>query len=153
MSDDEELDQNPIAQMRARIKELERESKDSKSALEEANKALGEYSSLKREMAFIKAGIDPADPRAKYFVKGYDGELTVEAIKAAAAEVQLLGGAATQTLDVDRQQLQAHQQIGQASAQAINPDSEAAYEAAIRAARSDKEVVAIARQYGKPVAD
>jgi hypothetical protein len=41
-------------------------------------------------LAFAKAGIDPASPQAKYFVKGYDGDLTPEAIRAAAEEAQLI---------------------------------------------------------------
>lgn len=37
-----------------------------------------------RENAFLKAGIDPDDPKMKYFVAGYSGELTKDAIAAEA---------------------------------------------------------------------
>lgn len=45
-----------------------------------------ENADLKRELAFTKAGIDTEDPKNKYFLKGYDGELEVGAVKAAAIE-------------------------------------------------------------------
>jgi len=61
---------NPV---RARMKQLEKEAE-----------------AAKRELTFVKAGIDPADPKFKYFLKGYDGDLTPEAIREAAAEAQLI---------------------------------------------------------------
>jgi cell division septum initiation protein DivIVA len=73
-------DQNPV---RARMKQLEKEAK-------ELRKQVAEFSVTQRELAFAKAGIDPASPQAKYFVKGYDGDLTPEAIRAAAEEAQLI---------------------------------------------------------------
>lgn len=45
---------------------------------------------LERREVFARAGIPVDDPGAKYFVKGYDGELTPEAIKAAAVEARIL---------------------------------------------------------------
>ena len=83
--DDEETDadepkQNPV---RARMKQLEKEA-------EELRKQVAEATQAKRELAFVKAGIDPADPAAKYFVKGYDGELEADAIRTAAVEARLI---------------------------------------------------------------
>jgi len=71
---------NPL---RARMKQLEKENA-------EARKLLAEAESERRELAFVKAGIDPTSPMAKYFVKGYDGELNPEAIREAAVEAQLI---------------------------------------------------------------
>jgi len=71
---------NPV---RARMKQLEKEAK-------ELRKQVAEFAGTQRELAFAKAGIDPALPQAKYFVKGYDGDLTPEAIRAAAEEAQLI---------------------------------------------------------------
>lgn len=71
---------NPV---RARMKQLEKEAK-------ELRKQVAEFSATQRELAFVKAGIDPASPQAKYFVKGYDGDLNPEAIRAAAEEAQLI---------------------------------------------------------------
>lgn len=82
---------NPV---RARMKQLEKEAK-------ELRKQVAEFSATQRELAFVKAGIDPASPQAKYFVKGYDGEMTPEAIRSAAAEAQLITPQAD-PLDEDR---------------------------------------------------
>ena len=69
------------------MKQLEKELQQSKQALTEAE-------AIKRENAFMKAGIPMDDPMAKYFVKGYDGEITPEAIRSAAEEAQLIAKAA-----------------------------------------------------------
>jgi len=71
---------NPV---RARMKQLEKETA-------ELRKQVAEAESAKRELAFVKAGIDPLQPMSKYFVKAYDGELDPEAIRQAAVEAQLI---------------------------------------------------------------
>lgn len=45
-----------------------------------------ENSSLKRELAFVKAGIQTDDPKMTYFIKGYDGDLEPDAVRQAAIE-------------------------------------------------------------------
>lgn len=45
-----------------------------------------ENATIKRELAFVKAGVPLDDPRMTYFVKGYDGELDPDAIRTAAVE-------------------------------------------------------------------
>ena len=82
---------NPV---RARMKQLEKEAR-------ELRRQVAEFSETQRELAFVKAGIDPASPQAKYFVKGYDGELTPEAIREAAVEAQLITSQSNQ-YDEDR---------------------------------------------------
>lgn len=82
----EDEDDQPVSEhnpVRARMKQLEKEAK-------ELRKQVAEFSVAQRELAFVKAGIDPASPQAKYFVKGYDGDLSPEAIRAAAEEAQLI---------------------------------------------------------------
>jgi hypothetical protein len=71
---------NPV---RARMKQLEKEAQELRKQVEEAAAA-------KRELAFVKAGVDPASPMAKYFMKGYDGDLDPDAIRQAAVEAQLI---------------------------------------------------------------
>lgn len=71
---------NPV---RARMKQLEKETADLRKQVAEAEAA-------KRELAFVKAGIDPLQPMSKYFVKAYDGDLNPEAIRQAAVEAQLI---------------------------------------------------------------
>lgn len=45
-----------------------------------------EMNSMKRELAFIKAGVPMDDPKVSYFVKGYEGDLEPEQIRTAAIE-------------------------------------------------------------------
>lgn len=80
-SDMEETNtRNPV---RARMKELEKEAA-------ELRKKIADAESAQRELAFVKAGIDPNSPMSKYFMKGYDGELSPDAIRQAAVEAQLI---------------------------------------------------------------
>ena len=80
-SDMEETNtRNPV---RARMKELEKEAA-------ELRKKIADAESATRELAFVKAGIDPNSPMSKYFMKGYDGELSPDAIRQAAVEAQLI---------------------------------------------------------------
>jgi hypothetical protein len=77
---------NPV---RARMKQLEKETAD-------LRKQVAEAESAKRELAFVKAGIDPLQPMSKYFVKAYDGDLNPDAIRQAAVEAQLISPPQTQ---------------------------------------------------------
>ncbi len=77
--------------------------------LREAAKRSDTYKSeaeaAKRELAFVKAGIDPDDPKAGYFVRGYQGDVEPSAIKAAAIEAGFLQA----QVDAGQQQAQAGQ--------------------------------------------
>jgi hypothetical protein len=81
--DDDMTDEAPKDPVRARMRQLEKELKANQQALAEAE-------AIKREFAFVKAGVPMDSPMAKYFVKGYDGEFTPEAIRAAAEEANLI---------------------------------------------------------------
>ena len=59
-------------------------------AANKGKKLESENQQLKRELALFKAGIDTDDPRMRYFVKGYDGELTADAVRGAATEAGFL---------------------------------------------------------------
>lgn len=78
--DEEQEGRNPL---RDRMKQLEAENAELKAKAEESSAAA-------RELAFVKAGVDPNLPISKYFMKGYDGELNAEAIREAAIEAQLI---------------------------------------------------------------
>lgn len=56
---------------------LDRETKRRK----EAEKQATEGAAARRELAFLRAGVDIESPVGKLFVKAYDGELEAEAIK------------------------------------------------------------------------
>jgi ribosomal protein L12E/L44/L45/RPP1/RPP2 len=57
-----------------------------RKANQTAKRAEAERDAARREMAFIRAGIDPEDKRLSYFVKGYEGDLKADSIKQAAIE-------------------------------------------------------------------
>lgn len=68
-----------------------------------------------KDLAFMRAGIDTAtNPMAEYFVKGYDGEMTADAIKAKAIEVGLLAAPVPPPPDpVKQESLAAAERISQ----------------------------------------
>lgn len=85
-----------------------------------------ENAELRRNLAFTQAGIDTNDPRLQYFAKGYEGELTAEAIKAEATKAGFLAPPEPtpeeQAQQAQQQQAQfGEQQIAQAAAGAIPP--------------------------------
>jgi hypothetical protein len=56
------------------VRRLEKEAKEGRAAL-------AENEQLKRERAFVTAGIPLSDKRSAYFIAGYNGEQTPEAIR------------------------------------------------------------------------
>ena len=65
-----------------------KEAEDKAAALED------QLSSIQRRDTYRSAGHDLDDARTKYFVKGYEGELDVEAIRQEATAAGFLGAAA-----------------------------------------------------------
>jgi hypothetical protein len=114
------------------MKQLEKEAK-------ELRKQVAEFQTTKREMAFVKAGIDPASPQAKYFVKGYDGDLDPEAIRQAAEEAQLITPQATPQ-DTDKA---AWQQTNKIAAGAETASSGPSWRKRISDAASQEELLTI----------
>lgn len=112
-----------------------------------------ELAQIRRELAFTKAGINPDDPKMRYFVKGYDGELTAEAVRAAAIEAGFL---AQQTSDPGLAQVaQSQDRVMSAAAGAITEDaSEQAALSRLEAAMDEggiEQMLEVARQYGIPI--
>ena len=138
---------------------LEDKANTAESQLAEAR---AELDGLKRTEAFRSAGINPNDPRQAYFVKGYDGEIDPEPIRAAAVEAGFItGGEQAQqfgTPDVVaapntgeaitlHQELAAQNRIAQAGVQGqavIPPD----LNEQIRATTSEVELKALMRSHG-----
>lgn len=69
-----------------------------------------ELNDMKRQMAFIQAGVPMDDPKMAYFVKGYEGELDAEAIKGAAVEAGFMAAPAPPEPDAAVQQAQQSQE-------------------------------------------
>ena len=83
------------------------------------DKALKELEGFKREKAFNKAGIDPDDPKFAYFVKGYEGDITPEAIRAEALKAGFLEEQAEP--EPDDSALHAQNRVQQAAGDISNP--------------------------------
>jgi len=127
--DDDQQESNPV---RARMKQLEKETRDLRKQLAEAEVA-------RREFNFIKAGIDPSEPKFRYFVKGYDGELSPDAIRQAAEEAQLITPQKPVD-DTDKQKWQETNKIATGSETAPPP---ASWVDRIRNANNESELLAI----------
>lgn len=128
--DDQPQESNPV---RARMKQLEKEAR-------ELRKQVAEAQAIQKELAFVKAGLDLNSPMAKYFVKGYDGDLTPEAIRQAAEEAQLITPQAPQETQAEKQAWQQTNKIAAGSEVAPPPPS---WNKRIMDATSREEVYAI----------
>lgn len=124
-------------------------------AANKSKKLEQELLEIKRELAFAKAGINPEDPKMRYFVKGYDGELSAEAVRQAALEAGFL--ASQSGPDPAAQQAAAAQErVVTASAGAVLADTtEEGVLAQMEAAMEEggiEGMLDVARQYGIPIA-
>lgn len=133
--EDEAQDQATRNPVRARMRELEDRNKALEAQAKEAEAA-------KRELAFVKAGVDPDSAAAKWFVKGYDGEITAEAIRAAAEEASLIP---SEKKEVAAEQ-QAWNRVAQASRAGETSDAPVDYSQRINNAKSSDEVMALLAQ-------
>jgi len=75
-------------------KKLERDAKVGREAVAAAEQAKAEAAAARKELLLAKAGIDSDKGPGKLFARAYDGELTLDAIKAAAQEYGVLTPAA-----------------------------------------------------------
>jgi hypothetical protein len=127
----------------------------------ERDELAAKVAQFERENAFRDAGINPSDPKTKYFIKGYDGELTADAIKAEATaagfiqtdEQQQAANAQQQQAEQQRaNQQQSHERMDGAGQGAGNqtPDAQAELVAKMGAAKSMDELIDIATSAGMP---
>lgn len=90
MSDDE-YDDDPDPQTESRdLRNLRDKAKRADKLEAQLAEQTAQLSALTRDNAFRQAGIDPSDSKAKYFAKAYDGDLTLDAIRAEAESAGLL---------------------------------------------------------------
>jgi hypothetical protein len=113
-----------------------------------------ELADLKRELAFAKAGLPMNDPKMSYFVKGYDGEMTANAIREAALEAGFLASQ-TQGEDPNVTAAAAAQQRVMSASSGVSFEglSEEAALAQLESAMAEGGIEAmldVARQFGIP---
>ena len=135
----EDESNEPSRDSRQFVRDLEKQAKAGKQAKREAEEAMREASNAKRELALMKAGIDLESPTGKLFVKAYDGEISVDAIKAAASEYGLVP--TSQVAEVQND-LAALDRVSQASTGSTGSVPPSAIDA-IRGASSPEDVMRI----------
>lgn len=163
MDDNQDHGDKMVTLSRSDIRKLEQ-------AAQAAKTWENEVATLKRELAFRDAGINPSDPKLRYFVKGYDGEVTVDAIKAAATEAGFLGGeqpsvTAGMMGGAMAQQPPPWQQgpspeelarltqanVVTSGTPATAPSMDAAYFTALSSAKSEADVLSVMQRFGVPM--
>ena len=130
----DQVERNPV---RAQLRNLEAKNKELEIKLLEATGA-------QRKLAFVEAGVDINAPSSRYFVKGYDGDMTADAIRQAAQEVNLIGD--TQ----QKPELQAEQQswnrVSKAKSFGESSEPNVDWNTKIRNAASQDEVMQLLAQ-------
>jgi len=83
---------------RREIRRFEKDRRELARAQQERDDAV-------RQLVFARAGIDLDDPAAEWFLKGYDGEMTADAVRTAAVKARLIrdGGGGTPITDAEAQ--------------------------------------------------
>ena len=113
-----------------------------------------EVADLKRELAFAKAGLPMNDPKMNYFVKGYEGDMTAEAIRQAALESGFLTSQGQEDDSVVDNVAAAQQRVMSASSGvAYEGLSEEAALAQLESAMEEggmEAMLDVARQFGIP---
>ncbi len=149
---DDESDYNEVEEQQDPndIKSLRRAA-NSKKQLEK------ELADARRELAFAKAGIDLNDPKMKYFVKGYDGEMTAASVRQAAVEAGFVAASTPSAAATESNAMAAAAQdrIATASSGAgIEDLSEASALGRLQEAMESggmEAMLDVARQYGIPI--
>lgn len=132
-----------------------------RKAAKERDELLTKVAQFERDNAFRDAGINPSDPKAKYFVKGYDGEMTADAIKGEAQAAGLLQSEEEQQQQEQTRQQQEQQRNQQeqthfrmdlagTGATPLAPDATAELIQKMTAAKDMDELVEIATAAGMP---
>jgi hypothetical protein len=144
-SDDETSETVSKDPVRAHLKKVESENKLLRQQAQELE-------TLKRKMAFAEAGIDVNAPVAKYFMKGYDGEVSAEAIRAAAEEANLLQPQKPMEV-ADESEKRAWARLQKASTAGEQTDEQVDWVKKLNSTRSQDEVMHLLAQMREQAQD
>lgn len=112
-TDDQDFDTEDEAQETKPESSTDRKwVRDLEKRAKAADQAKADADAAKRELAFLKAGIDPETPQGKLFAKAYDGEFTVDAVRKAAEEYGVIQA---QEPEIPREELDAMDRMSRAS--------------------------------------
>jgi hypothetical protein len=90
LENDENSIDEPKSKDRAWVRDLERKAHEGKQAVKDAATATARAAELERQLALRDAGIDLTSPQGKFFAENYNGDISVDAIKAKASEIGLI---------------------------------------------------------------
>lgn len=110
------------------------------------DEAVAELAALKRSNVFRDAGLDPSDKMTGYFMKGYEGELTADAIRDEAASAGINQGQSREP-DAPLGYDVSEQRIADASDDA-GPVTDPDLNALIKATKSEEELMALLQPRG-----
>ena len=130
-AEDESQDESPV------IAKLRKEAAEGKAAMQK-------LAALERDRAFDKAGV-PEDGAGKWFRKGYDGDVDVEAIRQAAVADGLIAAPDETEPEVVTDALD---QAGRISEAAAGTQASPTVEALMQDAKTMDEIEAIANNAG-----
>ena len=129
--------------VRAQLRKVEQQLKAAEAKAKELETAA-------RELAFVKAGVDTNAPIAKYFVKGYDGELSAEAIRVAAQEANLIQPAPQDKVQASEQQAWARVNSASQAGEKFEPVTD--WSAKMSSAKNQAELDQLMAQYNAEMA-
>jgi hypothetical protein len=129
--------------VRAQLRKVEQQLKVAEAKAKELETAA-------RELAFVKAGVDTNAAIAKYFVKGYDGELSPEAIRVAAQEANLIQPAPQDKVQASEQQAWARVNSASQAGEKFEPVTD--WSAKMSSAKNQSELDQLMAQYNAEMA-
>ena len=136
--EDDSQDQVTKDPVRAQLRKVEQQLKASEARAKE-------FEGAARELNFVKAGVNTSDPGAKYFVKGYDGDLSPEAIRVAAQEANLIPVSNGETVQASEQQ--AWSRVNNASREGEKFEPVTDWNEKMANAKNEQEVNQLMAQY------
>ena len=112
--------------------------KELRDAADRGKKASQELDAMKREMAFLKAGVDTDTKAGQLLYKAYDGDLETEAIQAEWSELVPAAAAPPPVETVDATDTQVSQQRQDLAGDSVPPENqtESPYDAGHREFRT-----------------
>lgn len=145
-------DFNEIDDSRVLDENIRAELRKSKQIAREAAEAQAKLNELQKELAFTKAGI-PDDGVGALLRKAYDGEITPEAIRAAANQYGITPGtnSISQVGEIPNSELESMRRVNGAAVNAGGTppvDAGNAFLAELANAQTEKEAFAIVQKYG-----
>jgi hypothetical protein len=142
MSDDFDTEDEENESESSVIRDLRAKARGRAEAEERATTA-------ERKLAFIEAGV-PTTPATAYFVKGYDGELTSEAIKEAAVAAGFIAAEEEQSDPELDEEAAAHARLADAEG-GSKDTAPPGYDDELAAAKTPEEVIAVIQKFGGKV--